>query len=429
MPRGGGRRPLPCRPHKLNPPLSQRGARDAQHRIAIHVRCPRRRPDPRRQTLAGRVCQRRAGRHRARQPPAERLQPRHGQSRPPQRHGGRAIGAPRRHAGPAARRAGQYQGPGGGRRRAVSSGLGDLRRGDRRTGRHRGDPAARCRRDHHRQDHHAGIRRQGADRRAKLRHHSQPVEPRTHPRRLLRRWRRSRRRRARPAGARHRRRRLDPRPRRRLWPGRAETDPRRGTARGPGRRAGQHQLCRADHPHRDRRRADARGAGRRRPSGAAEPRPLGDQPGATGAIDAAADRRRGDRPARRLYRPLRQSARRRRRHRQHPRHAGHPGRSRGRDRGGDRSLRLGRAGRARAVPGRYRRRHGEIPAAMAEPDGPGDAGFCRAWPSLHPGRVAPRRMGPHRPVPRRPGPVRTLRHAGDADHVTHRTARRPRRRQ
>ena len=116
---------------------------------------------------------------------------------------------------------------------------------------------ARCRRAVLRQDHYAGIRLEGGDGLAALRHYPQPLGPRAHPRRQQRRQRRRGAGRHLSAGGRHRRRRLDPHPGRVLRDFRAEADLRPGrglSALGLWRR----RACRADDANRRRRRADAR---------------------------------------------------------------------------------------------------------------------------------------------------------------------------
>ena len=129
------------------------------------------------------------------------------------RQGGRRRGQQRRDAGPAARRAGQHQRPCRREGRADAARLGDLRGQPAGRGRrHPGQAPARGRRHHHRQGDDAGVRREGPDRRAVVRHHAQSLEPRAHAGRLERRRRGRRRGRAGPPVARHRRRGLGPRP-------------------------------------------------------------------------------------------------------------------------------------------------------------------------------------------------------------------------
>ena len=154
--------------------------------------------------------------------------------------------------------------------------------------------------------HHQPARvRDPPDHRAALhRADAQPVEPRPHARRVLRRLGGGRRRGHGPDRPRQRRRRVDPHPGRVLWAGRPEAQPRADLGRpGPGRVLS--GLPRRAHPHRGRHRPRARHPrrlrGRRRELGAAPRRALRDFDAARSR--PAADRGHRRQPARRRRRP------------------------------------------------------------------------------------------------------------------------------
>ena len=171
--------------------------------------------------LAGRTDRRRAGARREAAAGAELL---HHHRRRPGARGGEA-GRGRRHAGQAARPAARHslrrQGPGEHRRRAHDLRLAAPRGQRAQGGRRRGRPHEAGRRDPVRQDHDAGVRPQGADRRAAVRPHAQRLERRAHVGRLERRRGGRGRGRHRADRHRHRRRRLDAHSRRRptAWSG------------------------------------------------------------------------------------------------------------------------------------------------------------------------------------------------------------------
>ena len=129
------------------------------------------------------------------------------------------------------------------------------RRGRRRAHEGRG-------RDPVRQDHDAGVRPQGADRRAAVRPHAQCLERRAHLGRLERRRGGRGRGRHRPDRHRDRRRRLDAHPGGGQWHGRAEAEQRRHPAQPGADAVRQLHLRDADDAHGDGHRADAAGDGR-----------------------------------------------------------------------------------------------------------------------------------------------------------------------
>ena len=144
--------------------------------------------------------------------------------------------APRRAGRPARRRAGRREGPAGHRGLADAARLDDDRPG-RAVGRRRAGRrlAAPLRRRAARQDDDAGAGLEGRHRQRADRRHPQPVGPAHDPGRLERRQLGGARGRDGPAGARHRRRRLDPDPVRVLRAAGPQADVR--PACRPGRRA------------------------------------------------------------------------------------------------------------------------------------------------------------------------------------------------
>ena len=64
-----------------------------------------------------------------------------------------------------------------------------------------------------------------------------------------------------------------------------------------------------------------------------------------------------------------------------------------------------------------------VPAEVAEPDGPGDAGLHGARRQVHAGRLPQRAVRAHGAVPQDPVAARALRLPGDADQLAHRARR------
>ena len=287
----------------------------ARYRSALHAGREGRGPHPRQEAFACRLCRLRPESDRRCPTQAQLLSRGDGGGGTARCQGCRAGRGPGRQARAAARRARQHKGPCRRPGCADAARLGDLRGQCCSLRRRRAGAApARGRRHRRRQVDDTGVRRQGPDRRPVLRRHAQSVESRAHTGRLERRRCGRGRRRAGPAGARHRRRGLGARSGLVLGPGRTEADPGRGAGRHLARRLRQQRLCRPTRPHHHRCRDHASRAGRPQRQGPVDAR------GRRAAAALAQAFERGSFGcAHRLYRAHRQSADCRRRARQHAR--------------------------------------------------------------------------------------------------------------
>ncbi|CEJ10620.1 hypothetical protein BN1110_00903 [bacterium YEK0313] len=188
---GMARRMIPAAGHDRRMPHSAAAlgaaARHAGCRSSVHFRDQGGSPDPGEKALPGRLCAGGAGGDGAAAAAPQLLRHDHGGPGAGRSQAGRGCRHGRRGARPAARRSRPHQGPCRRRRYQDHPWHGDLRRqcGRRRRRPRRAPPPGRRR--HRRQDHDAGIRQQGPDRRAELRHHAQSLEPRAHARRVERR--------------------------------------------------------------------------------------------------------------------------------------------------------------------------------------------------------------------------------------------------